>query len=358
MMPGRIDFSFPGWRALWKALASVLAMWGMFCSSAVAQPANLARDAEAQLRQCGTTFNDLMWTHGINGEIYIHAPARAGREISRDQLDCVERWAATQPRHTFVRPDGRRPDRAIVASKARSCGLRPDRDLRWRAGDGEERAVILDQGATFVQFLCLMQWTDITGAPVGFASEPPTPSSQQGEEGGGSEEQAYNRIAERCGLPSSTFVLVGSDELRIQPPSDASYESVDCALREVRAADLPARDLGFVGNEAPVVAPSRDDHEEGNVFGWSADSSRPAEDNSFARFIVSGSAAAVDEFRRDAEADGWQMEARAVASDTLVFAQFRVPSQPANVENFLDRYLMESPRRLNIAGVVAKAQTP
>ena len=60
-----------------------------------------------------------------------------------------------------------------------------------------------------------------------------------------------DRIAAECSLPSTTFVLVEDAEIRIQPGPDANFESVDCALRRVREADL-VKDLpmGFVGNEA------------------------------------------------------------------------------------------------------------
>lgn len=57
-----------------------------------------------------------------------------------------------------------------------------------------------------------------------------------------------NQIADKCGLPRSSLRLVGDDELHMQPPADARYESVDCMLSEVRSSGLPLK-LGFVGNE-------------------------------------------------------------------------------------------------------------
>jgi hypothetical protein len=57
-----------------------------------------------------------------------------------------------------------------------------------------------------------------------------------------------NQIADKCGLPRAALELFGDDEIHFQPPSAASYESVDCALREVPKANLHVR-MGFVGNE-------------------------------------------------------------------------------------------------------------
>ena len=58
-----------------------------------------------------------------------------------------------------------------------------------------------------------------------------------------------DRIADKCGLPRSTFNLVGTEELHVAPPADAKYESVDCALAELKKSDIPFA-MGFVGNEA------------------------------------------------------------------------------------------------------------
>src|SRR5207253_5717653 len=57
-----------------------------------------------------------------------------------------------------------------------------------------------------------------------------------------------NGIADKCGLDRSTFKLIGDDELHVQPRPNAHYESVDCALSELRNAKLPVK-MGFVGNE-------------------------------------------------------------------------------------------------------------
>ncbi len=55
-------------------------------------------------------------------------------------------------------------------------------------------------------------------------------------------------IADKCGLTRSTFKLVGNDELHVQPSPDAQYERVDCALTELKKANMPVK-MGFVGNE-------------------------------------------------------------------------------------------------------------
>ncbi len=43
--------------------------------------------------------------------------------------------------------------------------------------------------------------------------------------------------------------LLGENELRFQPPADAKYESIDCALAELKKLKFPLK-MGFVGNEA------------------------------------------------------------------------------------------------------------
>ncbi|WP_106639266.1 hypothetical protein [Allosphingosinicella vermicomposti] len=58
-------------------------------------------------------------------------------------------------------------------------------------------------------------------------------------------------ITTTCGLPQGSLKLIGTDELHIKPPIDASYESVDCLLRKVKGTDLGLK-MGFVGNEAPA----------------------------------------------------------------------------------------------------------
>ncbi|MEA3009855.1 MAG: hypothetical protein QOJ91_1547 [Sphingomonadales bacterium] len=55
-------------------------------------------------------------------------------------------------------------------------------------------------------------------------------------------------ISRKCGLPASVFKLIGTDELHIQPSPDEKYERLDCALIELKNANLPLK-LGFVGNE-------------------------------------------------------------------------------------------------------------
>ena len=59
---------------------------------------------------------------------------------------------------------------------------------------------------------------------------------------------SLHRIAVQCGLPDSALKLEGEDQLHVQPPPDASYDSVDCVLTALRKADLPLK-MGFVGNE-------------------------------------------------------------------------------------------------------------
>jgi hypothetical protein len=56
-------------------------------------------------------------------------------------------------------------------------------------------------------------------------------------------------IADQCGLPRSTFKVRGKDNLVFQPPLDAEYEAVDCALKQVRKLPEFPTKMGFVGNE-------------------------------------------------------------------------------------------------------------
>ena len=60
-----------------------------------------------------------------------------------------------------------------------------------------------------------------------------------------------DQIADKCGLPRTVFELSGADELLLKPEPTASYTSVDCALREIKASKFQFK-LGFVGNEAYV----------------------------------------------------------------------------------------------------------
>ncbi len=64
--------------------------------------------------------------------------------------------------------------------------------------------------------------------------------------------EAIEAIAGRCNLPNGTLTLTGPDELRFQPPADAKYESIECALTELKKLKFPMK-MGFVGNEA--IAP-------------------------------------------------------------------------------------------------------
>ena len=98
--------------------------------------------------------------------------------------------------------------------------------------------------------------------------------------------------------------------------------------------------------------------EQHSAVGWSVDGTMRGgpEDGGFTRFIISGPPDAVDDFTRDAQAEDWTLEARSAVSADLVFAQFRAPLL-GRPNGFMDRYILENPRRLNIAGVVAKAET-
>ena len=60
-----------------------------------------------------------------------------------------------------------------------------------------------------------------------------------------------DKIADQCGLPRTTFHLVGDDELQLKPDPNAPYPSVDCAIRRINESDIPFK-LGFVGNEAYI----------------------------------------------------------------------------------------------------------
>jgi hypothetical protein len=66
-------------------------------------------------------------------------------------------------------------------------------------------------------------------------------------------EAELTRIADACSLPRASLTL-DAGRVRFQPPLDARYEAVDCALTRLRQSGL-VRDIpmGFVGNEAPEV---------------------------------------------------------------------------------------------------------
>lgn len=59
----------------------------------------------------------------------------------------------------------------------------------------------------------------------------------------------FDGIADGCGLPRSAVVLNGEDEILFQPPQDAKYEAVDCALKKLKEVKFPGMKLGFIGNE-------------------------------------------------------------------------------------------------------------
>jgi hypothetical protein len=61
-------------------------------------------------------------------------------------------------------------------------------------------------------------------------------------------QEVLDRIADTCGLARSTFKLNGDDDLHIQPDPDAKYERVDCALTELKKANMPVKG-GFIRNE-------------------------------------------------------------------------------------------------------------
>lgn len=63
--------------------------------------------------------------------------------------------------------------------------------------------------------------------------------------------QAIAKISERCNWPVDRFEILEGGELTLQPHPDDSYDSVDCALRELRPVNAK---LGFIGNEAPAEA--------------------------------------------------------------------------------------------------------
>jgi hypothetical protein len=159
-----------------KALASLsVALVSVWCPTAVAQPAAEAPPFEQSLRQCGAVYDDFVWTHDIDGRVYIHVPAETEERIGDQRLHCVERWAiARGRRHLLLWPNGRDAGREVIIAKAIACGLDPARDLEWSVQANQSvRANLLDRGATFPQFLCLIEWADLTEAPVGFAASPP-----------------------------------------------------------------------------------------------------------------------------------------------------------------------------------------
>ncbi|WP_205480515.1 hypothetical protein [Sphingomonas arenae] len=60
---------------------------------------------------------------------------------------------------------------------------------------------------------------------------------------------AIARISSQCRLPDGALTLDSGTKVRLQPPADASYEAVDCALKQLMPA-LGIENFSFVGNEA------------------------------------------------------------------------------------------------------------
>jgi hypothetical protein len=62
-------------------------------------------------------------------------------------------------------------------------------------------------------------------------------------------QQTISRVSTKCNWPIDRFKLTEAGELRLLPHPDDRYQSVDCALRELKTTGAPMR---FVGNEAPA----------------------------------------------------------------------------------------------------------
>jgi hypothetical protein len=67
-------------------------------------------------------------------------------------------------------------------------------------------------------------------------------------------QEALNQIAAKCNLPPSIFKLGEGENIIFQPPANANYDDVYCALTEVKKSPFSFK-LGFVGNEA--IAPEK-----------------------------------------------------------------------------------------------------
>lgn len=67
----------------------------------------------------------------------------------------------------------------------------------------------------------------------------------------GTDQQILDRIADECGLPRTVFDLREHREVYIKTPFDAKYESIDCALKEIKKSGVPFK-MGFIGNEAYI----------------------------------------------------------------------------------------------------------
>ncbi len=58
-------------------------------------------------------------------------------------------------------------------------------------------------------------------------------------------------IADQCRLPRATFMLDG-EQLHVRPDPSASYESVECAVKKLKATKGAPLKTGFVENESDV----------------------------------------------------------------------------------------------------------
>jgi hypothetical protein len=78
------------------------------------------------------------------------------------------------------------------------------------------------------------------------AQGPRTPAAASAER-----RALVNRIARRCHLPASAFVIGSDGSLHFRPSLHARYQDVDCGLRGIGSAgllqDMP---IVLVGNEA------------------------------------------------------------------------------------------------------------
>ena len=63
-------------------------------------------------------------------------------------------------------------------------------------------------------------------------------------------QEAIRSISNKCAFPTDRIQIVGATEIRFRPQPDDSYETVDCALSELKR--YYGYDMGFVGNEAYV----------------------------------------------------------------------------------------------------------
>ncbi len=67
------------------------------------------------------------------------------------------------------------------------------------------------------------------------------------------ERSGLDAIALKCGFTVDPFFITPQRELRVGPAPGATFEAVDCALRELKASNtLSELPMGFVGSEAPA----------------------------------------------------------------------------------------------------------